>query len=157
MMTPGCGAPGAEGPAGTGGYAANASDVESEVRGVLDEQVDAWNEGSILRFMDGYARTDSLRFASGGDVWYGWERTLQRYRESFADAAAMGTLSFDELDVDVLSSDRAIVFGRWRLSRTGTASDAGGLFTLLFENRPEGWRIVYDHTSSGMTAARETE
>jgi beta-aspartyl-peptidase (threonine type) len=36
--------------------------------------------------------------------------------------------------------------GRWHLKR---AKDApGGVFTLVFQHFPEGWRIVHDHTSA---------
>ena len=60
---------------------------------MLDAQVAAWNAGSVRGFMDGYARTDSLRFASGGTVHTGWQATLDRYRRSYPDHAAMGTLT----------------------------------------------------------------
>jgi ketosteroid isomerase-like protein len=32
---------------------------------------------------------------------------------------------------------------------TGTAQAGRGVFTLVVERRPEGWRIVHDHTSVG--------
>lgn len=73
------------------------------IRAVLDAQVAAWNEGSVRAFMDGYAQTDSLRFASGGNVRTGWQATLDGYERSYPDGAAMGTLRFDSLDVQVLS------------------------------------------------------
>ena len=46
----------------------DAAEAERAVREVLRRQVDAWNRGDVEAFMDGYARTDSLRFASGGTV-----------------------------------------------------------------------------------------
>lgn len=101
--------------------------------------------------MDGYARTDTLRFASGGNVWRGWEPTLQRYVASYPDADLMGRLSFDDLETWPMDHDRAVVFGRWELSRSERYEDIGGLFTLVFERGPEGWRIVHDHTSSRTT------
>jgi ketosteroid isomerase-like protein len=126
------------------------------VRAVLRRQRRAWNRGDLDGYMRGYARTDTLRFASGGQVRTGWEETLARYRRSYPDDQAMGTLSFSELDVDLLSGRHALVFGRWRLERGGEAASAeraaGGLFTLLFKNGATGeettWRIVHDHTSS---------
>ena len=116
------------------------------IRAVLDAQVEAWTAGSVRGFMDGYARTDSLRFASGGNVRTGWQATLEGYERGYPDGAAMGTLRFDSLDVQVLSPQWAVVFGRWRLDRAEDTPN--GLFTLLFEHRPEGWRVVHDHTSS---------
>lgn len=122
--------------------------VEGAVRAVLEAQVAAWNEGSIRGFMDGYARTDSLAFLSGGTVRLGWEQSTYAYIRAYPSREAMGTLAFTDLHVRPLSSDRALVWGRWSLTAGGQRPPASGLFTLLFERLPEGWRIVHDHTSS---------
>ena len=124
------------------------------VRAVLRRQRRAWNRGHLESYMSGYARTDTLRFVSSAQVRTGWEETLQRYRQSYPDRRAMGTLSFSEVDVDLLSGRHALVFGRWRLERKDAdGGPAGGRFTLLFEkvSTADGpaWRIVHDHTSSG--------
>jgi ketosteroid isomerase-like protein len=71
---------------------------------------------------------------------------LERYRNAYPDRAAMGTLAFDRLDVQLLAPRSALVFGAWQLNRVNDAPR--GLFTLLLKQRPEGWRIVHDHTSS---------
>lgn len=121
--------------------------ARAEIRALLDRQVTAWNRGDIEGFMTGYARTDSVRYASGGSVYRGWTTALERYRRSYPDRAAMGTLTFGRLTIRVLSPRWAMAFGAWQLER---ASDAPhGLFTLLLERRSPGWRIVHDHTSSG--------
>jgi ketosteroid isomerase-like protein len=117
------------------------------IRQVLANQMDAWNRGDIPAYMDGYARSDTLRFASGGRVRTGWQAALDAYLAGYPDRAAMGTLSFEDLDVRLLSDSHALVFGRWRLTRD--EDEPWGLFTLLMERRPEGWRITHDHTSSG--------
>jgi len=120
--------------------------ARQEIRTLLNEQVAAWNRGDIEGFMAGYARVDSLRYASGGSVYRGWHAALDRYRRAYPDRAAMGTLTFDRLDLRVLSPRWAMVFGAWRLERSKDAPH--GLFTLLLERREDGWRIVHDHTSS---------
>jgi ketosteroid isomerase-like protein len=123
-----------------------APEVEAAVLAVLAAQVEAWNEGSLRGYMEGFARADDLRFASGGTVRTGWRSAFEAYQQSYPDRTAMGTLHFADLDVRVLSDRWAVVFGEWRLER---ASDQpSGLFTLLMERRPEGWRVVHDHTSS---------
>ena len=116
---------------------------------VLDDQVAAWNRGDLAGFMAGYAHTDSLQFVSGGTVRRGWQATLDRYLNTYPDRAAMGALAFEDLEVRVLSPRWATVFGSYRLRREGAYEDLRGRFTLLFEKRPEGWRIRYDHTSAG--------
>jgi ketosteroid isomerase-like protein len=119
---------------------------EAAVRSVLDAQVSAWNRGDIDGFMEGYDRSPNTRFASGGTVTRGWATVMQRYKANYSTAEKMGTLEFTDLETTVVSPTRALVFGRWKLTR---ATDTpNGLFTLLFERTKTGWKIVADHTSS---------
>ncbi len=125
---------------------------DKAIRAVLDAQVQAWNAGNIEEFMQGYWNTDSLRFASGGNIRRGWKTTLERYKKSYPDKAAMGKLTFANLEISLLSSDAALVFGKWELTREQdkTPQDRPqGLFTLTFRKMPQGWKIIHDHTSSG--------
>lgn len=128
----------------------DAAAVEAGVRATLDAQVEAWNAGSVRGFMDGYARTDTLTFLSGGTVRRGWEEALYGYVRGYPDAEAMGRLAFSDLTIHTLSDRQALVWGRWRLQRAGDAEGEGpgGLFTLLLVETPDGWRVVHDHTSA---------
>ena len=119
---------------------------EAQILIVLAEQVDAWNEGSLEGYMAGYLQSDSLRFISGNNIRLGWSEALEAYRRTYQDRDTMGTLAFSDVEVRLLSDDWALVFGRWTLTREAGAPT--GLFSLIFERRPEGWRIVHDHTSS---------
>jgi len=120
--------------------------IKNEILAVVDDQMRYWNEGDIEKYMVGYDRSDSLRFASGGKVSYGWETTLERYQSGYPDKAAMGLLTFSDIDITVISKDAALVFGKWELEREDDTP--WGLFTLLFRKTKDGWRIVHDHTSS---------
>ena len=122
------------------------SAIKEQVISVLKESEQDWNEGSIESFMESYLRSDSLRFASGGSVNYGWQPVLERYKQRYQDKVAMGHLTFSELDVTVISTDAALVFGRYTLERE--KDEPTGLFTLLFRKTEERWQIVHDHTSS---------
>ena len=113
---------------------------------ILQVQAEAWNRGDLDAFMQTYAQTEDLRFASGGNVTHGWQSTLDRYKRRYPDRAAMGTLSFSELTVTELAPDAALVFGHWRLVRAKDSPH--GLFTLLVRRTAAGWRIVADHTSA---------
>lgn len=119
------------------------------IQKVLEDQVTAWNEGDIHAFMKSYWASDSLRFASGGSERRGWQTTLERYLTTYPTKEAMGHLTFKDLDMRRLSGNWATVFGRYHLKRDESLGDLTGLFTLLFEKRPEGWVIVHDHTSAG--------
>ena len=118
----------------------------AEIQSVLTAQQDAWNRGDIDAFMNGYARSASTVFVSEDEVRRGWETVRDRYRVKYSDRTKMGTLSFSEIEVTMLSPDAAVVLGRWRLKRTN--DEPHGRFTLIFKRLPEGWRIVHDHTSA---------
>jgi uncharacterized protein (TIGR02246 family) len=122
------------------------SNLGAEIQSVLAEQQDAWNRGDIEAFMNGYARSASTVFVSDDEVRHGWETVRERYRVKYSDRAKMGTLSFSDIEVTMLSPDAAVVLGRWQLKREN--DEANGRFTLIFKRLPEGWRIVHDHTSA---------
>ncbi|MFA6469063.1 MAG: nuclear transport factor 2 family protein [Bacteroidota bacterium] len=121
--------------------------MQQQILVVIRQQIDGWNSGNIESFMRGYVVSDSLRFASGGSVTYGWKTMLERYRKGYPTRERMGTLSFTNITIDSISNDAAVVFGTWRLKRE--KDEPWGLFTLLFKKSADGWRIVHDHTSSG--------
>ena len=98
--------------------------------------------------METYVKTDQLRFASGGTAQRGWQTTLERYQTRYPTPEAMGRLAFEELEIQILSPEWAEVHGRYRLYREGDYTDATGLFTLLMQNTPDGWKILHDHTSA---------
>lgn len=118
--------------------------IEKKVSAVMDEQAAAWNRGDIDGFMNGYWNSDRLVFVSSR-VTRGWQSTLDNYKKSYPNRAAMGTLTFSDLEITVLSKDAAVVLGSWSLQRE--KDKPGGKFTLIFRKFKEGWRIVHDHTS----------
>ena len=99
--------------------------------------------------MQGYAKSDTTRFASGGNVHLGWQTVFDRYRKRYADPAAMGVTTFSDLDVKVLSAEVAMAVGRWH--QKGAGGEGSGVFTLVLRKLPEGWRIIHDHTSVAET------
>lgn len=121
---------------------------------VLDAQVGAWNRGDLAAYMDGYARTDALVFTSGGKVRRGWQTAFDHYRARYGkDPSQMGRLVFQLDTIDPIGADGAVVLGTWIL--TDSPSDGRGIFSVILERRPEGWRIVHDHTSSASESASE--
>jgi uncharacterized protein (TIGR02246 family) len=118
----------------------------SEIRAVLSAQQAAWNRGDIDGFMNGYARAETTVFVSGDEVTRGWETVRDRYLKKYSDRAKMGTLTFSDLEIEPLGPDSAIALGRWELKRA--SDNPHGRFTLIFRRRPDGWRIVHDHTSA---------
>ena len=119
---------------------------ETAIRAVLDAQVAAWNRGDIESYMNGYDRSPNTEFVGADSITRGWQDVLDRYKKRYDTREKMGTLAFSGLEITMLSSDAALVLGRWHLQRAN--DEPHGTFTLLFRKRKAGWRIVHDHSSS---------
>jgi ketosteroid isomerase-like protein len=118
----------------------------TEITAVLTSQQSAWNKGDIRAFMDGYWNSPDVTFYGSSGVSRGWQSVFTRYQQRYPTQAAMGRLDFSDLEIRSLSPASAMVLGKWHL--TLSTEDVGGVFTLVFQKFPEGWKIIHDHTSS---------
>lgn len=119
--------------------------AEAHIRSIMSQQESAWNTGDIEGFMNGYWESENLMFIGKSGVNRGWQTTLDNYKRSYPDKTAMGTLTFDILQVDVLNRKSAFVIGKWHLQRD--AGDLEGHYTLLWKKVEGEWVIVADHSS----------
>ena len=127
--------------------AADAREADkAAITAVLDRQQKAWNRGDVDAFLLGYWHSPELTFSGSSGVSRGWDGVMARYKKNYPDQAAMGHLDFSELEYRFLGPDAALVLGRWHLNRD--KGDAGGVFSLVWQRLPEGWKIIHDHTSS---------
>ena len=116
------------------------------IEAVLTAQQKAWNQGDVERFLDGYWHSPELTFSGSSGVSRGWDGVLARYQRTYPDRAAMGHLDFSKLEFRFLGPDAALVLGQWHLQRE--SGDVGGVFSLVWQRFPAGWRIIHDHTSA---------
>jgi uncharacterized protein (TIGR02246 family) len=113
---------------------------------VLNAQQAAWNHGDVEAFLTGYWRSPELTFSGSNGVSRGWDGVLARYKKNYPDRAAMGQLDFSDLEFRFLGPDCALVLGRWHLTRE--RDEIGGVFSLVWQRFPDGWKIIHDHTST---------
>ncbi len=113
---------------------------------VLKNQQSNWNKGDVDAFLEGYWHSPDLTFSGANGTARGWEAVRTRYKKKYADRQAMGQLDFSALKFRFLGPDAALVLGRWHLTRA--QGDVGGVFSLVWQHFPEGWRIIHDHTSA---------
>jgi beta-aspartyl-peptidase (threonine type) len=126
--------------------ARDADEERKAIKTLLNDQVTAWNKGDLPGFMKGYWQSDQLTFFSGSTRTSGWKATLERYRKKYqGESKEMGNLSFEELSIDLLGPEHALVRGRFRLQMKDAKPT--GLFTLILRRTRAGWRIIHDHTS----------
>jgi hypothetical protein len=118
---------------------------EESIRKELSRQQECWNSGDLECFMEGYWKSDSLRFIGKSGINYGWQATLANYKKSYPDKGAMGKLTFDLLSFDPMGDEHVMVTGKWRLKRE--KDELNGLFTIIWQEIDGVWKIIYDHSS----------
>jgi L-asparaginase / beta-aspartyl-peptidase len=121
------------------------SSARAEIMTILNTQQEAWNRGDLDAFLQGYWHSPDLTFSGSSGISRGWDGVLQRYKKNYPDRAAMGHLTFSDLDFHALGPRAYLVLGKWHLDRS--SGEIGGVFTLVFQHFQEGWRIIHDHTS----------
>jgi uncharacterized protein (TIGR02246 family) len=124
-----------------------ASREQLDVVKVLLAQQNAWNHGNI----DGFAQSfkdapDTLVVTR--QISHGFAGLIEEYRHDYPTKAAMGTLTYSELEARALNDQFAIVVGKYHLERgKKEGGNAEGLFSMVLEKTDKGWKIVLDHTT----------
>lgn len=112
---------------------------------VLEDQRVAWNSGDIEGYMQGYWKSDSLRFVGKNGVRYGWNETLSSYKKGYPSKTEMGSLTFNVISLELLSGTSAFMIGKWAISRA--ENSVSGHFMLIWKKREGKWLITADHSS----------
>lgn len=119
--------------------------AQAEVVSAMEASATGWNANDLDRFMAIYAN-DAIMVTSKG-LLSGKTAIADKYRPSFAAGGnTRGKLRFEGLAYRTLSKVHALLFARWILT-TADGKVESGYTTLTFERRPEGWRIISDHSS----------
>ena len=126
----------------------NVADDRSAILALIASQQEAWNQGDLPGFLEGYHRSPSITFV-GAEVARGFEGLEARYQRAYGSREKMGKLEFSELEFQPLGPEAAYVIGLFALERTDDGGGAAsGRFTILFRKTTAGWKIVHDHTSA---------
>lgn len=130
------------------GASAHAKD-RSAITQLITTQQDSWNKGDIDAFMSAYWKSSDLTFSGSRGTERGYDAVYARYKKAYPDRASMGRLDFSQLEFHFTGNDGALVLGHWHLTREKSGGgDIGGVFSLVWQRFPEGWRIIHDHTSA---------
>jgi len=121
--------------------------LRKQIGAQLERAAADWNRGDLQGFLSDYARESTTTFVDGRRARHGFDFIRNNYSGRFAPGARRDSLHFEEVEARRLSPTLALVTARYILQRRG-ATTASGPFTLVMELRPEGWRILHDHSSS---------
>jgi hypothetical protein len=111
----------------------------------MQAQESSWNSGDVDGYMAYYWNSDSLKFIGKSGITYGWKTTLEHYKKSYPDKAAMGKLIFADLKMEKIKRKLVMVTGSWKLTREKDTLQ--GYYSLLWKKINGNWYIIVDHTS----------
>ncbi|WP_243473786.1 YybH family protein [Winogradskyella sp. MH6] len=115
---------------------------KAEILKVLNLQEDAWNNHDLEGFMQGYWKSDSLKFYGSSGLTKGWENTLNNYKKGYPTKTESGILNFVINDISKIENDNYWVMGEYHLKRE--VGNADGVFIIIFKKINGEWKIIAD-------------
>ena len=109
---------------------------------VMKDQEIAWSNNDLEGFMQGYIKSDSLKFYGKSGLTKGWQATLDNYKKGYPTKEHSGTLTFKVNDISPIEGASYWVMGEYFLSRK--VGDANGVFMIIFKKMEGEWKIVAD-------------
>ncbi len=118
-----------------------AADKEA-ILSVLKAQEKAWNQFDLDGYMQGYWKSDSLKFYGSKGLTKGWQKTLENYKKGYPSKEYTGTLKFTVDAITKIEENSYHVMGQYHLVRN--VGNAKGVFLIIFKKIEGEWRIVAD-------------
>ena len=121
------------------------ADIKADKAAILKEmknQEVAWSTNDLDGFMEGYYKSDSLKFYGKNGLTKGWQQTLDNYKKGYPSKDHSGTLTFQITDISPIESQSYWVMGSYFLKRN--IGDANGVFMVIFKKIKGKWKIVSD-------------
>lgn len=115
---------------------------KAEILKVLNLQEDAWNNHDLEGFMQGYWKSDSLKFYGSSGLTKGWKNTLNNYKKGYPTKTESGTLNFVINDISKIENNNYWVMGEYHLKRD--IGNADGVFIIIFKKINGEWKIIAD-------------
>jgi uncharacterized protein (TIGR02246 family) len=119
-------------------------DPAGEIARRTRDSAGAWNRGDLAAFVADY--DESATFMTGKGLIGKAEMTRHYAEKYFHDGRPDQTLRFENVEVRLLGPDAAVSTGRGAVSGGGKPEQSGR-FSLVWARRPNGWRIIHDHSS----------
>ena len=118
------------------------SKEEQEILAVIEKQRQDWNNFDLEGFMEGYWKSEELRFYGKNGVTNGWNSTLERYKKAYPTKEHTGQLKFVINEISRIEKNSYYVMGEFHLERS--VGNANGIFMILFRKIDGQWKIIAD-------------
>jgi uncharacterized protein (TIGR02246 family) len=125
---------------------ADATVIRGQIAAMMARSAAAWNRGDLDAFVADYMPVPSTTFIGSRGIVRGPDAIRAVYAPRFAPGGVRDSLSFENLEVDVLAPGVVNAIAYYRLSR-GDSTTARGPTSLVMRWSDGRWRIVHDHSS----------
>lgn len=123
-------------------FAQTDAEDKAAILKIMKNQEKAWSANDLEGFMQGYWKSDSLKFYGSNGLTKGWQQTLDKYKKGYPTKEHSGTLNFKINDISKISENSYWVMGEYFLKRS--VGDANGIFMIIFKKINGEWKIVAD-------------
>lgn len=118
-----------------------------EIVSMMNASAQAWNRGDLDGFVSYYEPDMTTTFIGRTGIVRGRAAIRAVYAPRFAPGGVRDSLSFENVNIDVLAPGLANVIAWYRLTR-GDSTTGHGPTSLVMRRDGDGtWRIVHDHSS----------
>lgn len=123
-----------------------ADSANAEIMAVMQQSAQAWTHGDLDRFVAFYDSSAATTFIGRKGIVRGPAAIKEGYAPRFAPGAMHDSLSFENVEIDLIALDAANVIAYYKLMR-GDSTIARGPTSLVMRKRANGWKITHDHSS----------
>ena len=124
----------------------NEQNDRHKIMEILNNQEKSWSAYDIEGFMEGYWKSDSLKFYGANGVTLGFDKTLENYKKRCPSKELMGKLSFTIKDITKINDESYFTLGAYHLERS--VGNAEGIFMVIFKKINGEWKIIADTSSA---------
>ncbi|HET7456583.1 MAG TPA: SgcJ/EcaC family oxidoreductase [Gemmatimonadaceae bacterium] len=134
------------GPATAPAHVSDPQTALREICAMMQRSAARWTAGDLDAFMGDYMPGAGTTYIGRKGVVRGPEAIRAGYAPRFAAGGVHDSLSFEDVEVDLLAPDLANTIAWYVLSR-GDSTIARGPTSLVMRRVDGRWRIIHDHSS----------
>lgn len=118
----------------------------SQIKSTLHQFTTDWNDGNLKKAMTIYDNSTKTKLISDSTMIQGYPKITDYFKKNFPSQKEMGSMTFSDIQVKLLSTDHALAIGKWAL-QTLSGTTTHGIFSVVYKKTDKGWKIILDHTS----------
>ena len=115
--------------------------AEQQVKSMLKNRADAWNNRNLSRYMADYRKFDSLRVSINGETEKGWQEVYDFFAPKFGPG--MGTMRLSNMKIHMVGEFASIVTADWNLQQESRITN--GRMNLVMKKIDTAWKITTEN------------